>query len=158
MFVQRNTFDKTVADLSCCCLLFFSFLFFFGSVFKPNLGTCTNTQMLREAKKQRGELKKETVDSFHSEFPAGGEGSSQVTGFVECIVLECVVFSVWIKVRVKAEGRAGAWELSNASSIIASVSAAFKINTFTYSTQPAVKKSRLQLYKQPTYTNTHYSS
>lgn len=96
--------------------------------------------MLREAKKQREELKKETVDSFHSEFPAGDEGSSQVTGFVECIVLECVVFSVWIKVRVKADGRAGAWELSNASSIIASMSAAFKINTFTYSTQPAVKK------------------
>lgn len=103
-------------------------------------------------------MKKETVDSFHYEFPTGDEGSSQVTGFVECNVLEYVVYSVWIKVRVRAEGRAGAWELSDASAITASVSAAFKINTFTYSTQPAVKKSRLQLYKQPTYTNTHYSS
>lgn len=60
------------------------------------------------------------------------------------LLLECVVFSVWIKVRVKAGGRPGAWELSNTSSVTASVSAAFNRNTFTYSTQLPVKESRCQ--------------
>lgn len=60
-----------------------------------------------------------------------------------------VAFSVWIKVRVKAEGTCWTWELSNASSITARVSAAFKINTFTYSTRSAVKESRT------TYTHKH---
>lgn len=79
------------------------------------------------------------------------DSSFQAAVFAECIVLGCVVFSVWIKVTAMGGWRAGASELSNVSSISAGVSAAFKINTSTCTTQQAVRESRGQLYKP--YTN-----
>lgn len=136
-----------MSDLACSCL---SFTVFCHRVHAKS-GYLHKRTDAHRCKNTEGEKWKETVYSSHSWFPAGHGGSSQATEFV---LLECVVFSVWIKVRVTAGGHAGAWSCPKPP---LSLPVCLLLLTPTLShTQhnPPVKESRHQLYRAKQHAHT----